>query len=139
MSDPDINELAQKQAVLEERVESSRKENASGYERLVTMHASGYDRLVTMMEASEAKRDEQFKAMDAKLDAGIARMEASAARMDATVAKMQTRIILWVVAWVTALFAMGFTALRYLPDPPPTAAAPPAEVVDQAAPAVSQR
>ena len=127
MSDPDINELAQKQAVLEERVESSRKENASGY-----------DRLVIMMQASEAKRDEQFKAMDAKLDAGIARMEVSAARMDATVAKMQTRIILWVVAWVTAVLVLGFTVQRYLDSLPPTEATPPA-AAHQAAPAVSQR
>lgn len=82
--------------------------------------------------------DSTRKEFQAGFDRLAAMMQASEAKLELAIAKMQTRIVLWVVAWVTALFAMGFTALRYLPDPPPTAAAPPA-VVDQAPPAISQR
>ena len=134
MSDPDINELARKQAVLEERVDSTRKEHTSGYERVITLLEANN----TKWEAAEVKRDAKFDALEARMDANASQTRESLARLETNVAKMETRIVLWVVGWVIAVLVLGFAAARYLDDLPPTAAAPPA-VAEQAAPAVSQR
>ena len=101
MSDPDINELARKQAVQEERGDSMRREYSSGFDRV----ASEIQQLCREIQAN-------FDRLNARMEATEARMEASEARMEAKIAQGQNRIILWVIGWVTGLAVLGYTVVR---------------------------
>ena len=77
-------------------------------------YTNGFDRVET-----------KFEAFETKFDAFEARREASDARRDEETARRETRQLIWVVGWVTAMFLLVLTLVRYLP-PPVIVAAPPA-------------
>ena len=157
MTSPDINQLARGQAVLEERMESRHKEQASGLERLATMLASYQAEQKTWREATEAKRDAERKAdearrqadeakRDAERKADEARWQADEAKRQADfdkwskdAAKRETRTVIWLIGWVTAMTLLTIAVLNFMllrdqpPQEPKPAAAQPAAIVEEVA------